>query len=294
MTPQARRRKPSPFKIPFAGLFLLLALGLWTLMVFKQWPAGNPGFLEVWAKGLALLTASSAAYFSLARGLWPKSLSLLSLYPLAWLALSRAGWHLCAQAPAVDWLAVLLFLGMVFWMGLKADGKILLGGLVFFWTALDMVWTQALLLPLAFLTARKGVFKNSFWLKAGGAGLFLILFLATRGWTHWQWNGPDFSYWFFEKGMAVFGIFALLGWAVFPRKGTSRSALVSVAVLGLGALGLNPPLSGHSPGFDGLTWILVWAAGFGFESLRRDLIDTSWHGRAVWAALGLAAFWGVF
>ena len=294
MTSKARRRKPARSKIPFAGLFLLLACGLWTLTLFKQWPAGDPGFLGAWVKGLGLLAASSAAYFSLSRGHRPQSLSLLPLYPLAWLALSRAGWDLCAKAPFTDWLAVLLFLGLVFWIGFSSDGKRSLAGLAFFWTALDMVWTQALLLPLAFLSTRKGGFKNSFWWKAGGAVLCIILFFATRGWTHWQWNGPDLSYWLFEKEMAVFGILALLGWAAFPRKGTARSALVSVAVLGIGALGFNLPLSGHSPGFDGLTWVLVWAAGFGFESLRRDLLDPSWHGRAVWAALGLAAFWGVF
>lgn len=43
-----------------------------------------------------------------------------------------------------------------------------------------------------------------------------------------------------------------------------------------------------------LKWVMVFMAGFGLESFRRDLMDQSWHGRMVWAALGLAFFGGVF
>jgi hypothetical protein len=42
-----------------------------------------------------------------------------------------------------------------------------------------------------------------------------------------------------------------------------------------------------------LEWILIFAAGFGWETFRKYIMDSSWHGRAVWFVLGLAFFGGV-
>ncbi len=250
--------------------------------------------LEAWAKGLALLGLAAAAYFSLARGLWPKAFSTLSLFPLAWLALSHAEWRLCVEAPLRDWFSIVLFLGLVFWMGWKSDGKKLLPGLVPGWIGLVLVWPQTLFLGLVFLRARPGLFKNVVWARWGGAVVFILLLGATRAWTQVQWNGLDFYEWFVEKKYLVFGLFIFLGWAAFPRKGTHRSALGSVGLLTLGYLVLNQSFLGRTAEIGGISWIWVWAAGFGFESLRRDLLDPSWHGRAAWAALGFGVFWGVF
>ena len=301
MTPPARRLPPRKPSFVYPWLFWLLASGLWTFLFWIKSPPGSAQLLPAWeayAKGLALLALAAAAYFSLSRGLWPKSFSTLSLYPLAWLSVSGMQWHLCVEAPSRDWLSVLFFLGLFFWMGLKPDGKKLLPGLLPGWVGLVLLWPQTLFLPLAYLAARKGFFKNVFWVKVGGAAVFIILLAATRAWSQFHFNWLDFSDWFIGKQTlafeVVFGFLILLGWAAFPQKGTHRSALVSVGLLSLGTLVLNPFFLGHSPGNQAISWVCVWAAGFGFESLRRDLLDPSWHGRTAWMMLGLAAFWGVF
>jgi hypothetical protein len=296
MTSSARHRSPRKTPFPYSWLFLLSASGLWTFVFWRQAPAAFSlcDALEAWVKGLIFLGLAAAAYFSLSRGLWPKTVSTLSLFPLAWLALSRAQWYLCAEAPLRDWLSILLFMGLVFWMGLKSDGKILLSGLILGWVGLVLVCPQAIFLGLVFLFARPGLFKNVDWVRWGGAGVFIFLLVATRAWSQFQWNGLDFYEWFVEKKYLVFGILIFLGWAAFPRKGTHRSALASVGLLSLGYLVLNPFFLGQAAGMEAISWIWVWAAGFGFESLRRDLLDPSWHGRAAWTALGLGVFWGVF
>ncbi|MGH7738807.1 MAG: hypothetical protein ACREL1_01555 [bacterium] len=286
---------PRPKKFPpYPIWFFFMACGLWLFQVWRQSPGLYGETWEIAVRGLVLLAAAAAAYFSLTRNLWPKSPPMVSLYPLAWLALSRFQWHLCARAPWTDWAAVLTFLGLAFWIGFKPDGKLLLAGLAVAGTILDLVWAQAVLIPLIFLPARVGRFKNVRWVRVGGVILFIVLFLATRGWVHFRWDFLDFWDWGVGKKFFVFGVLAWLGWAAFPRKGVSQSALTGVAALSLGYLFLNPFDAGRTPGWEGLSWIWIWAAGFGFESLRRDLLDDSWHGRAAWAALGLGAFWGVF
>ncbi len=296
MTSSARRRPLRNPPFPYSWLFLLLALGLWSFVFWRQTPAAfsTSDALEDWVKGLVLLALAAAAYFFLSRGLWPKAFSTLSLFPLAWLSLSRAQWHLCVEAPLRDWFSIVLFLGLVFWIGLKSDGKILLPVLILGWVGLVLIWPQTLFLGLVFLLARPGLFKNVVWVKVGGAAVFILLFVATRAWSQFQWNGLDFYDWFVEKKYLVFGILIFLGWAAFPRKGTHRSALGSVGLLSLGYLVLNQFFLGQAAEIEAISWIWVWAAGFGFESLRRDLLDPSWHGRAAWAALGFGVFWGVF
>ncbi|HET9870472.1 MAG TPA: hypothetical protein VFR02_08255, partial [bacterium] len=156
------------------------------------------------------------------------------------------------------------------------------------------LWPRALFLPLAFLPFRRGLFREARWARWGSLAAFLLLSAATRVWLHFQWNGLEFYDWFLGKHFAVFGVFVLLGWAAFPVRGTQRSVPLGVGLLALGFLLLAAQPVGRTPGPAGLGWLLIWGAGFGFESLRRDLLDASWHGRAVWAAAGLAAFGGVF
>lgn len=90
------------------------------------------------------------------------------------------------------------------------------------------------------------------------------------------------------------GFFLLgwLGWIAFPLGGNYRFTLWSVLFLAVGFLfwaGL-PPVQGE---MELLSWVLIWTAGFGWESVRRDLMDPSWHGRLLWAALGAMFFSGV-
>jgi hypothetical protein len=42
-----------------------------------------------------------------------------------------------------------------------------------------------------------------------------------------------------------------------------------------------------------LKWALVFFAGFGWESFRRDMMDRTWHGRLLWFILGFCFLGGV-
>ena len=117
---------------------------------------------------------------------------------------------------------------------------------------------------------------------------FVLLFIFSKG-----WNGFDldlnfvFAFFFTDRFLAFF-ILGWLGLAVSPVRGTFRHALF---ILFLVVPGLLFWPGGFSPGLLG--WALVFFAGFGWESVRRDLLDPSWHARLAWAAMGIALFGGV-
>jgi hypothetical protein len=90
------------------------------------------------------------------------------------------------------------------------------------------------------------------------------------------------------------GFFLLgwLGWVAFPSKGNNRFALQLVLFLMAGyLLWAAFPQDPREAGL--VSWVLIWAAGFGWESVRRDLMDPSWHGRLLWVMLGTMFFFGV-
>ena len=90
------------------------------------------------------------------------------------------------------------------------------------------------------------------------------------------------------------GFFLLgwLGWVAFPPKENYRFALQSVLFLLAGYLVWAAfPQDPRETGL--VSWVLIWAAGFGWESVRRDLMDPSWHGRLLWMMLGAMFFFGV-
>jgi hypothetical protein len=89
--------------------------------------------------------------------------------------------------------------------------------------------------------------------------------------------------------------FFLLGWLgliAVPKRGTFRFVFPPLFLLALGFLfwGALPPQPLEKFIYQ---WVLVFFAGFGWESFRRDLMDPTWHGRLVWACLGAAFFAGV-
>jgi|SRR5579872_2014696 len=87
-------------------------------------------------------------------------------------------------------------------------------------------------------------------------------------------------------------LFGWLGMIAMPKKGTLRFALFPLFLLTAGFLfwGGFPPQPMEMALFQ---WVLLFFAGFGLESFRRDLMDPTWHGRLVWVGFGMAFFTGV-
>lgn len=277
-------------------IFLLLSLALWTVNLFKQGTLATPEGLTAWIKGAVLLGTAWMVYFFAARPISAKGkISFLGFFPLAWLALSRPQWNLCTSESMISWFSVFLLLLLFIWIGKVNDGKILLIGLIPLWILLVIFWKPALLLPLAFVTAMKGRFKNSLWTLWGGLSATLLLFGATRGWTYTRFDWLDLYDLIIGRyhPYIAFAAFTWLGWYGMSRRTTARFALGGILGLTLGYLFFVPVFFPYLL-IDSLSWTLIFSAGFGFEVFRKDLLDPSWHGQAVWVALGLAAFWGVF
>jgi hypothetical protein len=278
----------------FNVIFLLLSLALWTANLLKQGTFTTPGGPMVWMKGAILLGTGWTVYFLATQSISAKGkMSFLGLFPLAWLALSHFQCSLCTAQSMINWFSVFLLLLLFIWIGKVNDGKILLIGLFPLWVLLVIFWKPALLLPLAFINATKGRFKNSLWTLWGGLSASLLLFGATRGWTYTHFDWLDLYDLIIGHEYITFALFAWLGWYGMSRRTTARFALGGILELMLGYLFFIPVFP-TTLLMDSLSWVLVFSAGFGFEVLRKDLLDPSWHGQAVWVALGLAAFWGVF
>jgi hypothetical protein len=167
-------------------------------------------------------------------------------------------------------------------------GSVLLTAVGFLAWLFPLLW-----IPLIFLASPGSRFKRSDWVLRAGLGAGLLFFVLFKGWTtfQFQWTG---LYDLLVHGRYI--AFFLLGWLgllAFPRQGTARYILFPMFLLVLGFL-FWPGHSLVDPLEMGiLKWVLVFCAGFGLESLRRDLMDPTWHGRLVWLALGAAFFGGV-
>lgn len=215
------------------------------------------------------------------------------MFPLVWLALSRFQWDLCASGDFRGWLWLVLFLLAEFFILAGSDGKKIVAVLFPLWVCLAWVTPVSLTLPFCFLTAPRQRFKNAGWAKWGGAAAGLVLFFALRG---WRMMGFDWIGVFDFLMTSRFAAYFLLGWlglAAFPHRGVFRHAVTPMFLLVLGFV-LWPAQLWEPHRLDMLKWILVFFAGFGWESFRRDIMDSTWHGRAVWFALGAALTGGVF
>jgi hypothetical protein len=120
-------------------------------------------------------------------------------------------------------------------------------------------------------------------------GWFLL-----KGWFSFQVFWYDLYEVLFND---LFISFFFLGWlgvmSFSTRKTSWFPAFGPLFLLLLGFLLFSKP-SLYSPLIEELLkWALIFFAGFGWESFRRDIMDRSWHGRLLWFALGLAFFGGV-
>lgn len=157
-----------------------------------------------------------------------------------------------------------------------------------------LVWSFPLfLLVLVFFVSPESRFKRSAWAIRGGLGAGLGFFLLFKGWGSYGFEWESLYGLLIDQRYIAFFLLGWLGMMAFSRQGTARYAVFPMFLLLLGHLfwgsgSLSTPL-----GVGLLKWTLVFFAGFGWESFRRDLMDPTWHGRTVWFVLGAALFGGV-
>ncbi len=275
---------------------------LWGLVAILVWVGeqvyhaqlGTPFSIGVFGKGLLLLVEAAVLYhlsalFSL-KGFW-----FLGMFPLLWLAVSEFQWQLCTLQEYRYWLWLALFLASEILILAVWDGKKLLGGLIFFWTVLIWLFKFSFLLPLTFITAPPGRFKNSKWVRIGGVLTVLVLYFFFKGRYYFQFTWIDLYELLFEQRFLPFLLLGWLGFAALEREkeGTYRHVVFPLLLVLIGFLfwsGLNLAAVLE---FEILKWVLVFMAGFGFEAFREYLINPGWMGRAVWLALGIALLAGV-
>jgi hypothetical protein len=298
--------QPVPHKVnpsQSIGPFPLSRLNLlWGLLAVLVWAGeqiyhsqqGTPFSMPVFGKGLLLLLEATAIYYFSAR-FFLKEFWFLGLFPLLWLAASQFQWQLCTLYEYRYWLWLVLFLASEILILTVWDGKKLLVGLTFFWVPLTWLFKFSFLLPLTFLTAPRGRFENSQWVRTGGILAALALYLIFKGRFFFQFVWVDLYELLFEQHFLVFFLLGWLGMIALDKEkaGTYRHVLFPMFLLMAGFLcwsGLNLVAVLE---FEILKWVLVFMAGFGFEAFRQYLINPSWAGRAVWLALGIAFFAGV-
>jgi hypothetical protein len=93
-----------------------------------------------------------------------------------------------------------------------------------------------------------------------------------------------------HRGFLSFLILAFLGFAASREASDERSAVMQFFFVAAGWL-FWAPSTGMTDAL-GITFILL--AGPGLEALKNEIMDDSWHGRAVWAFVGVLLAWGLF
>jgi hypothetical protein len=161
-----------------------------------------------------------------------------------------------------------------------------------------LVWlAPALLIPLVFWAAPQTRLRISAWTGKATLAVALGLFILFQGWKGFGFHGTDLYQLLVTDWYVAF---FLLGWLgmiafsqtrLFPNR-NSPNLIFPMFLLVVGFFfWTGPNLAALETGI--LKWVLVLMAGFGWESFRRDLMDSSWHGRMVWFALGVWFFSGV-
>lgn len=280
------------FLIPYLNLvWFVLAAGFWAWQQFAQTAKGSPLSWIIFLKGLLLLGEAATLYqLSGIKGFY-----FLGMFPLSWLAFSRFQWDLCAMAEYRYWFWLLVFLGMEILILAMPNGKKLLAPLVFLWGGLIWLFKISFLLPLVFLTAPPKRFPHAQWVRWGGFAAAVFFFLAFKGWIYLYPSWVDLYDLFIDRHFIAFFLLGWLGLAAFDAgwKGTFRHILTPIFLLTAAFFLVVKPSPAAVYEFEMFQWVLVFAAGFGWEAFRKYLIDSSWHGRLVWFALGIAFFGGV-
>ncbi|HVZ80361.1 MAG TPA: hypothetical protein VHE12_06095 [bacterium] len=271
---------------PLMWVSLGASLLVWVLGAYlrsKDGPVFNGPIL---AKGTSLLILGALLYRSayLRRDLWT------FLLPMVWLASSRALWEIASMPEGRFFSWLLLFLVSLVLTLWVRDRRILLGVQTLMWGGLDWLFKISFLLPFSFLGLPVKKRDPLPWIRWGGLAVAGVWFLILQGRYYLQWNFEDaWDLWI--GGRAA--VFLLLGLMAPVGKMNLSFPLVRLNFVFL-------VLGGWIWGGEGLiglwqgsllTWVAVLFAGFGWESVRRELLGEEWFQQAMGFAIGLA-LWG--
>ena len=283
------RKIPSRFHYVWASLAFLA----WAGRQWWQWKQNDFFSLIIFLKGLLLLGLVAAAY-GLACRLRPGFI-FLGFFPSLWLAVSRAQWDICSQTDGRYWIWTAVFLlGELFLLALT-DGRKLLAAVGLLWITLAVIFPVSFLNFLSFGWIRNGsYFKKAEWSRYGFPLLGFAAWVLLKGWSSFHFLWYDVYEVLISDYFISFFFLGWLGALSFSTK--KRPWLPAFGPLFLMPLGMML-LSGADPFSlfrqEDLKWILIFFAGFGLESFRRDMMDRSWHGRLLWFVLGFCFFGGV-
>ena len=267
------------------GMVFGAALLIWALSAhFRSSVIPSLTWL-VFGKGALLLLASSSMY-----GLaFPGRGFGIHFLPLGWLAASQTLWEVCVipEPRFLIWLLLFLFLQFLI-LGMK-DGRPLILALAVIGGGLIWLFKLSFLIPLAFLGISPK--KNyASWLRWGSVAIALGWFLIFRGYYFFSWNWQGAWDLWIDQRAGIFLLLALLGF-MDPKFGNLRYSLFSYLLLVVGAwIWGGDGLIGLWQA-DLLTWVSILFAGFGFETLRRELLGGEWFHRWMGYAIGVA-LWG--
>jgi hypothetical protein len=251
------------------AVMALPGLGVWAwrvpLIPFpgREWVSGSFAILAVTAWYAQVLSE-------------PLFIGILTGIGMAAAALALGAWAVGQNA----WVAWVLFYAAVIGTSKMKDGRLALALWCCFWVAasstLPSVWWAAALFALFPPPMKEG----RAWARigAGIAALCLLILAVARG----QFVFPGLMAWMagYEwlgaRGFLVPVLFVWLGVAFVGKKSHLPwwAAQLAGWTLAWGWLGCQG-VSWMNQDVMGLWWIS--GAGFGIASLRRDLLDRSWH-----------------
>jgi hypothetical protein len=282
-------------KIPlwFHSVFAFLAFLAWGGRQWWQWKQDNFFSAVIFLKGLLLLSLVCVIYA--AAGRRRPGFFVLGFFPLLWLALSKTQWDICAQTDYRYWTWLLLFVLSELFLFVLNDGRWILILISPLWIVLSMLFPFSILSFLSFGWVRNSYsFRKIEWARYGFPiiGLFVRILVKGRTSYHFFWYDVyevlinDLYISFFFLGWLGALSFSTRKTAWFPAFGPLF--LLPLGIFLLTNTDFYAPFQQEI-----LKWILVFFAGFGLESFRRDMMDRSWHGWLLWFVLGFAFFGGV-
>ncbi len=163
------------------------------------------------------------------------------------------------------------------------------------WAALSVLFHFSFFGFLSFGWIRNGFrFKKVEWIRYGFPMIGLLIWVLLKGWVSLRFFWYDVYEVFFDDLFISFFLLGCLGALSFSTRKTSWfPAFGPLFLLPLGILFFTNVDCYILLQQEVLKWVLVFFAGFGLESFRRDIMDRSWHGWLLWLVLGFSFFGGV-
>jgi hypothetical protein len=270
-----------------------LAFVAWGGRQWWQWKQNDFFSAFVFLKGFLLLSLVSVVYGTACRR--RPGFFFLGFFPLLWIALSQTQWDICAQMDQRYWVWLVLFLLSELFLFIFSDGQRILVFVAPLWAVYSVLFPFSVLSFLSFGWIKNGIyFKKTEWVRYGFpiAGLFSCVLI--KSWVSFHFFWYDIYEVFISDLYISFFFFGWLGALSFLTRKTSWfPAFGPLFLLPLGILFFTNPNFYIPLQQEVLKWVLVFFAGFGLESFRRDIMDRSWHGWLLWFVLGFAFFGGV-